>query len=148
MSKPVVISVSGSHGGAGKTCLVERLLPCLPNCAAVKARTGKGAELSVLVEDDPAQAAGKDTGRYLAAGARRAYLIGGPGDEVRAAVREIIEGGEFDAVIVESNAMARELESDLAFFVRGAGEPKPGADVCEERADICVCDISKPRREH
>lgn len=141
MSKTVVITVSGSFGGVGKTRLVERLLPALKNAAAIKVQSRDGKEVSVLVEADSGASPGKDTARFLAAGARRAYLVSGAGEGVREAVEEIIGSGDFDVVVVESNRLARELASDVAFFVTGEGEAKAGADVCRKRADVVVCGI-------
>ena len=147
MDRTLVITVSGIGSGAGKTRLIEKLIPCLRNCAAIKARRHEGANLSVVVEDDSNKSAGKDTGRFLSAGARRAYLITGTGAEVRRAVEEIIAGGEFDVVVVESNEVAMQLERDLSFFVKGEGEAKPGADAYEERADVVVQGVSQKREE-
>ena len=146
MPDTFLITVSGSRGGAGKTRLIERLLPCLGNCAAIKARIEPGEELRVVAEDDPSQSPGKDTGRYLAAGARRAFLLTGGRDEVTRAVKRAVAGGEFDVVVVESNSLAAVLESDLSLFVRAEGEPKPGAETCERLADVIVCAVSAGAR--
>ena len=143
MSRTRIITVSASCGGAGKTLLIEALLPCLPNCAAIKVRRGHG-DLSLLSEDDPRRSPGKDTSRFLAAGARRAFLVAGPIDEALDAVRDIINSGDFDVVVIESNSLSREIESDLAFFVKGPGDPKPDARVCEQRADVVVSDVRAP----
>ena len=142
MPESRVITVSGSCAGAGKTRLIEALIPCLGSCAAIKACLRQGAESSVAREDDPNESPGKDTGRFLAAGARRAYLITGTGPDVRRAVEEIIARGEFDVVVVESNEMARQIECDLSLFVRGGAEAKPGADSCEQQADVIVNSVS------
>ncbi len=157
MSRPVVITVSGSGAGTGKTRLLERLLPCLHNCAAVKARcfspeedaegSRRRSKLSVLAEDSATDSPAKDTGRFLSAGARRAYLISGAPEEVRREVERIIADGGFDTVVVESNAMALALEGDLALFVSAPGEAKPGAQACRERADLVVCAVSDGRKD-
>jgi len=146
MRKTFVITVSGSCAGAGKTRLIEMLLPCLANCAAVKVHADSGDELSVLAEDEQSKSSGKDTGRFLSVGARRAFLIRGPRSAVRGAVEEIVASGEFDVVVVESNAMAQELKGDLSFFVRGAGEAKPGAGACERLADVTVVALQREER--
>ena len=142
MSRTFVITVSGSRGGAGKTRLIEKLLPRLADCAAVKVHAGAAGELSVVEEEDAGESAGKDTGRFLAAGARRAFFIHGPFEDSLSAVREIIESGRFRTVAVESNAMARALDADLSFFVSAEGATKPGADECRRRADVVVSAVS------
>jgi hypothetical protein len=138
MSRTLVITVSGSRAGVGKTRLIEMLIPALKDCAAIKAVTHEAGKLSVIVEDDASASPGKDTGRFLSAGARRAYMIAGSPVEVRGAVEEIIADGGFGAVVIESNEMARALEGDLSLFVKGEGVPKPNADACEELADAVV----------
>lgn len=148
MRKTRVISISGSGRGVGKTRLAELLLRCLPDCAAIKVQAHAGGKFALLVEDTPGQAPGKDTDRFLAAGARQAFLASGPCERALRAVREIIGSGRFGTVIVESNAAARELESDLSFFVKGPGKAKPGAAACEERADIIVTGLSHDKEEH
>ena len=149
MSRALLITVSGSCAGAGKTRLIERLLPCLGDCAAVKARCcdEAGAGPGVVVEKDGGADPRKDTGRFLAAGAREAFLITGSPAEVRREIERVVAGGGFGCVVVESNAMALALESDLSFFVRGAGPPKPTAPACEARADIVVCSVTRREKD-
>lgn len=147
MSRTRVITVSATCAGVGKTRLIEKLIPVLENCAAVKARPHEGRDLSVVMETDRDMSPGKDTGRFLAAGAVRSYLIEGCSAEVRQAVQAIIDSGQFGVVVVESNEMARELDSDLSFFVRGEGRPKPGADGCLELADVVVELVVAERKE-
>jgi molybdopterin-guanine dinucleotide biosynthesis protein len=147
MSKARVIAISGSCAGAGKTLLAERLLPWLPNCAAVKVRAHDSEPLSVIVERDATHCPGTDTARFLAAGARRGFLITGPSDAARGAVEKILDSGEFDVVLIESNAMSRELDADLSFFVAAEGEAKPSARECRERAHITVTAIDREKQQ-
>jgi molybdopterin-guanine dinucleotide biosynthesis protein len=138
MNETRVVTVSASAAGAGKTTLIEWVLPFFENCAAVKAHVAEDGGAGVIAESDPEASPGKDTSRYLKAGARQAFLIHGALPEALDSVREIIDSGEFAVVLVESNAVARELDADLAFFVEATGDEKPGADVCRRRADIVV----------
>jgi len=142
MRRTCVISVSGSRAGAGKTGLLQRLIPFLGHCAAVKARVQQGAPLSVVAEHDARTSRHKDTGRYLSAGARRAFLITGNPSDVLRAVKDIVASGEFDVVAVESNALVADLGSDLSFFVRAEGQLKQSAQACERLADVVVCRVS------
>ena len=146
MGEVFVITVSGACSKAGKTQLIEKLLPALADCAAVKVQAHGDVAFSVATEDSPLQSPGKDTARYLAAGARRAFLIRGSFEQARTAVEEIVKSGQFDTVVVESNRVSIEMESDLSFFVQGAGERKESADICEERADVIVSAISSKER--
>ena len=143
MSNTLVITISGSASGCGKTSLAERLIPCLAYCAAVKAHIDEAAEFSIVAEHSASESPSKDTSRFLRSGARRAYLVHGPADRAAEAVREIIQEGEFATLVVESNALARLVDADLAFFVEGKGEEKPGADVCREKADVIVAGTAR-----
>jgi Ni2+-binding GTPase involved in maturation of urease and hydrogenase len=145
MSKRLSITVAGSAAGCGKTTLAERLIPCLSYCAAVKAHVKEDEPFAVQAEESPSQSPAKDTARFLAAGARRAYLIHGPAARAAEAVIEIVREGEFATLIVESNALACALEADLAFFVEGGGEDKPGADACRREADVIVAGVKGER---
>ena len=148
MNRPVVITVSGACAKAGKTLLIEKLLPAFGNAAAVKAQVREDHDFSLTEESDSSESPGKDTSRYLAAGARRAFLISGPRDRVAEAVNEMISRKRFDVIIIESNTMAIHLESDISFFVRGEGPGKPGAEECEKRADMVVSSVSLKNRRH
>ena len=145
MSNAKVITVSGAHGGVGKTLLIERLIPSYPNCAGIKVQARGDGNVSVISEDDPGQSPGKDTSRYLLAGAKRAFLVRGSGEAAMRAVRDIVEQDGFDTLIVESNAAARELTCDLSFHVEGSREEKPGAEACRRRADVRVCGMPSER---
>ena len=138
MNRTRVITVSASSSGAGKTSLIERLIPFFDNCAVIKAHVSENSEACILEEKRACESPGKDTSRFLAAGARRAFLVHGPLPRVLDAVGRIVESGEFAVVVVESNAVAREFEADLAFFVDGPGEQKPGAELCRARAHAIV----------
>ena len=142
MSKTVVVTVSGGCAKVGKTLLVEKLLPAFVNAVAIKAQVHDDHAFAVVEERDVSESPGKDTSRYLAAGAQRAFLVSGPRGCVREAVNEIIAGENGSVVIVESNAMANDLESDVSFFIRGDGDGKPGAEECEQNADVVVSSIS------
>lgn len=138
MSRPVVIVVSGSGSKSGKTLLVEKLIPCFPDCTAVKAHPAEDIEFVNETETDPPRDAGKDTARFIAAGARRAVYLHGPSAEVLAALRVMAQDESLMTLLVESNLAARELHADLVFFVEGSGVAKPGVEECRRRADVVV----------
>ncbi len=138
MPETKVILVCGSRSGCGKTRLMESLLKCSENATAVKARVREGAALEVTEESTEPSNAQKDTARYLAAGARRAYLVDGPLDAVTEAIRALISAADCPTVLVESNALAASLEHDLCFFVEASGDQKPSAERSRLQADFCV----------
>lgn len=138
MRRPVVIIVSGSGSKSGKTRLVEKLIPCFPECTAVKAHPAEDIEFARELETDPPRDGGKDTARYIVAGAKRAVYLHGPADEVLAALREMAQDESFTTLLVESNLAAREIDADLVFFVEGCDGAKSGAEECRRRADVVV----------
>jgi len=142
-----VITVSGAGGGVGKTLLIERLLAALPDAAAVKVQPRPRGIPELVEEEDPRLHPGKDTGRYLAAGARRAYLLSGPPGELLPLALRIVEQAGTGTVIFETNSLAAALEPDLAFFVEGEGVAKPGSERCRQMADVLVARVAARGQE-
>jgi hypothetical protein len=106
-----VLVVGGSGRGAGKTAVGCALIAAMPELrwAAVKVSPhAHGSGESIREETDASSR--KDTGLYLAGGARRAFLVTADSDpmadELIQAARE--RAAECDALLVESN---RDLSS-------------------------------------
>jgi hypothetical protein len=104
-----VLVIGGSGRGAGKTAVGCALIAAIPefSWAAVKVTShehGAGEELWEELD----LGSEKDTGRYLAAGARRAFLVSEVTDSRAAGlVAEARErAGLCDALLVESNRIA------------------------------------------
>ncbi len=89
MNRKRIVTISGSGHGAGKTTLVERLAAGFAGCAAVKVRPEEDLSPETAEETDAAENPDKDTGRALAAGARKAWLVQGPLDYCREAVADL-----------------------------------------------------------
>jgi len=138
MNRKRVVTVSGSGHGAGKTALMERLAATFTACAAAKVRPEQNLPPRTVEETGPEDHPDKDTGRLLNAGAARAWLVQGPLDHCRNAVRKLLDEDGYETLLVETNALAAELDPDLAFYVRGPDEPKPGAPAVRDRADVVV----------
>ena len=134
----MIVVVGGHSRKAGKTSLVEWLIRSFREASwtAVKVTPHPHGSLKVHEERNPA--ASGDTARYLAAGARRAFLVTVAPEgwsAAGAAVRQLIAGSN---AIVESNTLARQLDADLRLMVLGPGEPKPSAEALREIADAFV----------
>jgi hypothetical protein len=147
MNKPLVITVSGAHSGVGKTRLVEWLLPFLRAATAVKMHCEDDAPATRHEEASPGDAASKDTGRYLAAGAERAFLLTGPPREVLGLARGLLDESGSEVVIFEADSLAAELAPDVAFFVEGTGQWKPGAQERRRRAHIVIASTLEERSD-
>jgi hypothetical protein len=143
----VVLAISGSGRGAGKTAVGCALMAALPELSwtAVKVTPhGHGLPLGLVEETD--RNSDKDTGRYLAAGARRAFLLtvdehwgGGLVPGFNALMPDGVDVG---AVLVESNRFALSDWSrsgvKLAVIGAGEGEWKVSLRACALAADALV----------
>ena len=138
MSEARFVTISGSAAGVGKTGLIERLVHLLPECAAVKVRSTDDTRLRIVREHDIADSPGKDTSRFLAAGASVAYFVEGEPEETARAVRGIAGSAEFQWMLVESNTLAGELPGALHIFVEATREEKETAARCRALAELVI----------
>jgi hypothetical protein len=157
----VTLVISGSGRGAGKTAVGCALIEALPEWVwtAVKItpdvhgegsgpgdeKPAAGAQESkrlprVFIEED--RSSGKGTGRYLAAGARRAVLVtvdpewrSEPLAELDAVLDEGILNGN---LLVESNRFMGEKAILLAVTGVTGAEWKPTLHRCVDEADALV----------
>ena len=118
-----LVVVGGHSRGVGKTALVEHILRAGPasHWVAVKIsahRHTPGGGRGALVERDERGAPGTQTGRYLAAGAREAWLCHAAdiamADAARFIARRLANG---DDVIVESNRIVESFTPATTLFV-------------------------------
>jgi hypothetical protein len=118
-----LVVVGGHSRGVGKTTAIEHLLRASPNdsWAAVKIsahRHTPGVPGTLLVEEDREGRPGTQTARYLAAGARQAWLCHAA-DAVMPRAARFVAGLLHRGVnvIVESNRIVQHLEADTTLFV-------------------------------
>ncbi len=113
-----VLVVGGSGRGAGKTAVGCALIAAIRELrwAAVKV-SPHSHESGEGIREETDASSPKDTGRYLAAGARRAFLVTADSDPMADELIRAVRGraAECDALLVESNR-------DLA-GIAGEGEP-------------------------
>jgi hypothetical protein len=136
---PIVV-VGGSGRNVGKTSLMCGLIAALPEFGwtAVKISSHAHDEREAVWEETSA-GQGTDTGRYLAAGARRAFLMAGlDGDFPIAAIQAAL--GSHANAVFESNRIVNALEPDLCIGVMGRSgiEMKPSFARFLDRADALV----------
>ena len=134
-----VLVIAGSGRGAGKTAVGCALMAAMPefSWAAVKVSPHRHDVDEELWEELDFRTA-KDTGRYLAAGARRAFLVSGATD--LRAVELVLEARErtslCDALLVESNrvaagSVARPGEAEVSLAVLAGAEAEWKASLRE-----------------
>ncbi|MFC6647341.1 hypothetical protein ACFQBQ_17540 [Granulicella cerasi] len=99
------------------------------------------ADHTIAISEERSATSGKDTSRYLAAGARRSIWVRTQQGELASAmprVRKLI--AENENVIVESNSVLRFVRPDLALFVTDAAveDFKPSALRYLDRVDAFI----------
>lgn len=117
---PVVV-VGGSERGVGKTALVCGLIAALPEFGwtAVKVTDHPHGSGTILEEREVGPHA--DTGRYLAAGARRAYLVVAAEDGLSEVPQRFGVGIDLSApLIFESNRIVDYCQPDVCLAVDAA----------------------------
>jgi hypothetical protein len=116
-----VIAVTGTGSGSGKTSFVVRLLRAIPGLGAVKISPRPGA---TSVEWGTGSAGeGKDTARYLAAGAVRAARIIGPRGSAGQVWKDVELGmAGCRAVVVEGSGALEIGQPRLGILVAGGHE--------------------------
>ena len=116
-----VIVVCGGGKDVGKTALVCGLIAGLKEFGwtGVKVTSHSYGKFEAVWEESLA-GQGTDTGRYLAAGARRALLVSAGDDELGAVVEGLMaELGPEAHWIFESNRVLRHLRPDVCLAVQG-----------------------------
>jgi hypothetical protein len=146
-----IVVVGGNGRGVGKTALVSGVIAALPEFGwvAVKITADAYAGLPPVYEESAArepseeESAGKesatgqetDTARYLAAGARRAFLVAATDDDFGERLGELLKLlGRESNLIFESNRVLRFLEPDVCLAIEPeAGTPRKSSFGLVER---------------
>ena len=140
-----MLVVGGHSRKIGKSSVVSGLIAALPGArwTAIKIthhRHGASAGRPCEIREDTS-AAGGDTGRYLGAGAGRAFLISTGEGRLAEALPELSKllaaGGN---AIIESNGIVEFVRPDLLLFVMdlSAREFKDSSRRCAELADAFI----------
>ncbi len=126
-----IVVVGGNGRGVGKTALVCGVVAALKEFewTAIKVTTHAHSSLARIGEEnapveETAAGQGTDTARYLAAGARRAFLVSALDAELGKRLRELEElvGPEAN-LIFESNRVLGHLRACVCLAI----EPEPGS---------------------
>lgn len=153
-----IVIVGGSAKGVGKTTLVCGLIAALDRFrwTAVKITSEAHEGLAPIYEEKSA-GSDTDTGRYLAAGAERAFILTVPREpDLADALDEFWPRiGRGANLIFESNRVTSHVSADVCLLVQGdprAGAGKPSyyraaqfadALVVHGDADLMVADAMK-----
>jgi hypothetical protein len=155
----MLIVIGGHTRNIGKTSVVAGLIAAIPegNWTALKitqfghgvcSSDGEPCECTVIdpehpfaISEETDPGGGADTGRFLAAGARRSYWVrtaAGQLGHALPALRRIFDANEH--VIAESNSILQFFKPDLYFAVMdfAAGDFKPTSLQYLDRADALI----------
>jgi LAO/AO transport system kinase len=122
--RPFIIGIGGAHSGAGKTTYASLLLQHLKGWGAIKYTK---TALYVSMIDDLATLSedGKDTKRFLEAGAERVLWVQSPpsglGEVLPLAVERL---SDLRGIIVEGNSAIEFLRPDIILFIFGSDSSK------------------------
>lgn len=141
-----IVVVGGSGRNVGKTSLICGLIAAtreLPWTAVKITSHAHGHPEPLWEETTPGQ--GTDTSRYLAAGARRAWLMTAEQSELPIAVLAAVLGSEGN-LIFESNRIIDQGEADHRIGVIGRlpAEAKPSFESFLRRADAFAIAADQP----
>lgn len=138
---PFLLSVSGSHSGCGKTSLVELILKSISNAWGAIKYTH--SELYASLKDDPAvlKEDGKDTARFLDAGAQKVIWIQSPPEDLDDLLpMAFARLNECHGIVMEGNSPAFRSLPDAIVFVYGDDPSmvKPSGRLLAKMADYIV----------
>ena len=115
----VRIGIGGAYSGAGKTHVASCLLEMLKGWGAIKyTRTS----LYSSVNDDPAVLSeqGKDTRKFLDAGAEKVVWVQSPPAELAGVIPMALDlVSSLKGVLIEGNSAVNVLQPDIVIFVCG-----------------------------
>lgn len=140
---PVLIGITGAHSDSGKTTLACLLLKHFaqsgtPWCAL---KCSPDAIYSSVI-DDPVtlRREGKDTAKYLEAGAARAIWVRAPRHDLDEPLHMALGMlGETPGIIVEGNSAVELLNPDIVIYIFGdKARGKASSEVLFHRADVIV----------
>jgi hypothetical protein len=145
--RPLIIGIGGAHSGAGKTTVA---------CAILKRFTGWGAvkytrnSLYSCIIDDIAvlSEAGKDTKKFLDAGAEKVLWIKSPFSELPE-VLSMAAGmlTSLKGILIEGNSAIQVIKPDIVLYVSGdEARSKSGADKILGMAQIILFQKALPKR--
>jgi molybdopterin-guanine dinucleotide biosynthesis protein len=143
--RPIIIGIGGSHSAAGKTTIACKILERLPGWGAIKYT--KTALFSSLIDDlEIISDEGKDTKRFLDAGAEKVLWVQSPFselDEILSMALEMLS--HLEGIIVEGNSAIEVLHPDIVIFASGSEECKEGAERILRRADVVIGEEPPPQ---
>ncbi len=140
-----MIGVGGGYSGAGKTSVVSLILRSFKGWGAIKYT--KTSLYSSIVDDLAViSEEGKDTRKFLDAGAEKVLWVNSPYSEL-SAVLPVAVGmlTHLQGIVIEGNSAIEIVKPDIVIFACGTGESmKNSAKKILRMADIVISQSNKP----
>lgn len=135
-----VVLIGGSYSGCGKTTLGEGLLRKLGKGWAVIKYTRTGFYSTLISNEEVLLSEGKDTARYLRAGAEEVLWLQSPPENLSEMIPLALERlSHYRGIIIEGNSPIEFLSPDVVVFVDGYERPpKTSSDKVRRVAHMIV----------
>ncbi|MCK4546184.1 MAG: molybdopterin-guanine dinucleotide biosynthesis protein MobB [Candidatus Eisenbacteria sp.] len=118
-----VVGITGRSSGVGKTQFIEKLLGVLPGASVLKVTIGeRHAEPRIVRNKDELLTPGKDTSRYLHAGAGTVVWISCRREDLPSTLPRAMEIFGSGLILVESNSAVESLDPEIVVFVEGEAD--------------------------
>ena len=143
--RPVIIGIGGGHSGAGKTSVASLILGTFTGWGAIK-YTKTSLYASIIDDAEVLSQEGKDTRKFLDAGAAKVLWVKSPFPELAEALPVAIGMlSDHDGIVVEGNSAVEVATPDIVIFVCGrADKMKDSAKKILPMADIVIFQSHKP----
>jgi molybdopterin-guanine dinucleotide biosynthesis protein len=156
MSRLKTITISGSHANVGKTKLAEKLFKILNGWSGLKVTvmhngkcpTGRDcgacneldSEFSIINNKNVLNEKGKDTQRFINAGAKKVLWLKARPHGLRKGLKKamsMLKGAH--GLIIEGTSVLKYIEPDLAILVKKKGSIlKPSAKEMLNKMDLVI----------
>ncbi|MCX5894963.1 MAG: hypothetical protein NTZ51_03895 [Proteobacteria bacterium] len=150
LTDKILITVSGSHSGIGKTLLAEYILSLVRDFAAIKI-TIEDMFTAVSSDEKTIMVPGKDTFRLKARGATKVVWVRSPEESLADAMEQalgLLSDG--NRILIEGNSILSHISPDIAFFVSGSEthKLKPSRLVALRKAHVIINNIRDAATDH
>jgi molybdopterin-guanine dinucleotide biosynthesis protein len=136
MSRPKIITVSGSHSGIGKTTLIEYILSQLKGWSGLKVTVVKkgpcpreiacgicehqSSPFTIVSDPKIINQKGKDTERMKSSGAKKVLWLKAKPSGLKEGLQEVLKKFKGSTgVVIEGTSVLKYLEPDLSIFIDG-----------------------------
>ena len=144
---PLIIGIGGAHSGAGKTTVACKILRRFTGWGAIKYT--RNSLYSCIIDDIAVLSeAGKDTKKFLDAGAEKVLWIKSPFFQLPEVLSMAVPMLNYlQGILIEGNSAIQIIKPDIVLYVSGDKEKqKSGANKIIEMAHMIIFRKDPPSR--